>query len=61
MGDREKELVEVFKNLLIAILAREGVKQEAIREIVGGDIVKVNRIARHFKKPVESNARRRRS
>ncbi len=42
-------LLETVQDLLIAVLARAGVRQTEIRKILGVDIVKVNRIARHIK------------
>lgn len=47
---KTNEIAEVLKNLLIVELAKAGVPQPEIRRIVGGDIVRVNRIARFFKK-----------
>jgi hypothetical protein len=44
------KLVGLVQNLLIVELARAGVSQPQIREIVGVDIVRVNRIARHIKR-----------
>ncbi len=41
---------ELLKDLLIVELAKAGATQSEIRNIVGGDIVRVNRIARFFKK-----------
>jgi hypothetical protein len=42
-------LLETVQDLLIATLAKAGVPQTEIRKILGVDIVKVNRIARHIK------------
>ncbi len=42
-------LLETLQDLLIAVLARAGVPQTEIRKILGVDIVKVNRIAKHIK------------
>ncbi|MGD0460820.1 MAG: hypothetical protein ABSC21_24145 [Terriglobia bacterium] len=39
-----------MQNLLIVELARAGVSQPQIREIVGVDMVRVSRIARHIKR-----------
>lgn len=44
------EAVEVLKNLLVVELAKAGVPQPEIRRIVGGEMARVNRIARYFKK-----------
>jgi hypothetical protein len=41
---------DLLKDLLIATLANAGLTQLQIREIVGGDIYRVNRIAKYFKK-----------
>ncbi|BAU46798.1 hypothetical protein SVA_0216 [Sulfurifustis variabilis] len=43
------ETAEVLKNMLIVQLALAGVQQRAIRNIVGCDINRVSRIARHLK------------
>jgi len=40
---------DLLKDLMIIFLAKEGVPQSDIREIVGGDIYRVNRIAKYFK------------
>lgn len=42
--------VELLQDLLILELGKAGVSQHEIREIVGVDIHKVNRIVKHFKK-----------
>jgi hypothetical protein len=42
-------LLETVQDLLIAVLAKTGVPQTEIRKILGVDIVKVNRIAKHIK------------
>lgn len=44
------KLVGLVQNLLIVELARAGVSQPQIREIVGVDMVRVSRIARHIKR-----------
>lgn len=41
---------ELLQNLLIVELAKAGVSQPAIRKILGCDMHRVSRIARHFKK-----------
>lgn len=43
---------ELLKDLLIVNLAQAGLTQLQIREIVGGDIYRVAKIAKHFKKSV---------
>jgi hypothetical protein len=48
---REKDLAsELLKDLLIVELAKARVPQPEIRKIVGGEMARVNRIARYFKK-----------
>lgn len=42
--------VQLLRGLLIAELAKAGVTQAAIREIVGCDMRRVSEIARFFKK-----------
>ena len=44
------ETNDFLRDLLIVQLGLAGVKQHTIREIVGCDIVKVNRIVKHLKK-----------
>lgn len=41
---------DLLRDLIIINLAQLGMPQQEIRSIVGGDIRKVNRIAKHFKK-----------
>lgn len=48
-SDDSDAAAEALKDLLIFQLAMAGVAQKAIREIVGCDIGRVNRIARHLK------------
>lgn len=43
------ELVSISRDTLIVELALAGLTQHQIREIVGVDIHKVNRIAKHLK------------
>jgi len=43
------ETTELLKDLLIVQLAVAGVQQRAIRSIVGCDINRVSRIARHLR------------
>jgi len=45
----QKEPVELLENLLIVELAKAGVPQTAIRQVVGVDMARVNKIARFFK------------
>jgi hypothetical protein len=45
------EVTELLRDLLIVELAKAGVSQPAIRKLVGCDMHRVSRIARHFKKP----------
>jgi hypothetical protein len=45
-----RQIVEVLRDLMIVELAKAGIGQAQIREIVGADIWRVSRIARHFKK-----------
>jgi hypothetical protein len=47
------DFIKVLKDILITQLGMAGVPQLRIREIVGGDIGRVNRIVKHLK-----NARR---
>jgi len=46
----QKEPVELLENLLIVELAKAGVSQAAIRQVVGVDMARVNKIARFFKR-----------
>jgi hypothetical protein len=48
-SDSGTETVETLKDLLIVELARAGVPQQQIQKIVGCDIVRVSRIAKHIK------------
>ena len=45
----QKEPVELLENLLIVELAKAGVPQTAIQQVVGVDMARVNKIARFFK------------
>jgi hypothetical protein len=49
-GAGSRQIVEVLRDLMIVELARAGIGQIQIREIVGVDMWRVSRIARHFKK-----------
>ncbi len=42
--------VEILKDILIVQLAVAGVPQTTIRDLVGCNIVRVNRIAKHLRK-----------
>lgn len=46
----QKEPVELLENLLIVELAKAGASQAAIRQVVGVDMGRVNKIARFFKR-----------
>lgn len=45
----EQRLLETVQDLLITELGKAGVPQLEIRKILGVDIVRVNRILKHFK------------
>ncbi len=47
---REQTTEELLRDLLIVQLGLAGLTQHQIREIVGVDIHRVNRIVKHFKK-----------
>jgi len=47
---KEKTIEDLLRELMIVQLALAGVGQHQIREIVGVDIHRVNRIAKHIKK-----------
>ncbi len=49
-AESSDKLVGLVQDLLIVELARAGVPQPRIREIVGVDMARVSRIARHIKK-----------
>ena len=49
--DLLRDLLTVTRDSLIVKLGLAGLTQHQIREIVGVDIHRVNRIAKHFKKP----------
>jgi hypothetical protein len=44
---------ELLQDILIAQLGLAGLTQHQIREIVGVDIHRVNRIVKYFKKPTK--------
>jgi hypothetical protein len=48
------DVAELLKDMLIVQLALAGVQQRAIRDIVGCDMNRVSRIARHLK-PKKTN------
>jgi len=50
IADLLRDLVAVSRDSLIAQLSLAGLTQHQIREIVGVDIHRVNRIAKHLKK-----------
>jgi len=52
---RKDQAIEILKNLLIIELAKAGVSQPEIRKVVGGEMARVNRIARFFKKKTRTN------
>lgn len=47
---KEQTTEELLRELLIVQLGLAGLTQHQIREIVGVDIHRVNRIVKHFKK-----------
>lgn len=47
---REQTTDDLLRDLLIVQLGLAGLTQHQIREIVGVDIHRVNRIVKHFKK-----------
>lgn len=47
---KEQATEELLRDLLIVQLGLAGLTQHQIREIVGVDIHRVNRIVKHFKK-----------
>lgn len=47
---KENTTDELLRDFLIVQLGLAGLAQNQIREIVGGDMHRVNRIAKHFKK-----------
>jgi hypothetical protein len=49
-GDPTAAAVDLLGDLLIVELAKAGVPQPQIRKILGCDMHRVSRIARHFKK-----------
>jgi hypothetical protein len=49
-GKKPETAEDILRDLLIVQLGLAGVGQLQIREIVGVDIYRVNRIVKHFKK-----------
>lgn len=47
---KRQQSEEILRDMFIAQLALAGLTQHQIREIVGVDIHRVNRIVKHFKK-----------
>jgi len=47
---KEQTIDDLLRDLLIVQLGLAGLTQHQIREIVGVDIHRVNRIVKHFKK-----------
>lgn len=47
---KEQTMDDLLRDLLIVQLGLAGLTQHQIREIVGVDIHRVNRIVKHFKK-----------
>ena len=48
--ERAEKLEGLLQDLLIVELAKAGINQTQIRQILGIDMWRVSRIARHFKK-----------
>jgi transposase-like protein len=48
--NREQTTDDLLRDLMIVQLGLAGIGQHQIREIVGVDIHRVNRIVKHFKK-----------
>jgi transposase-like protein len=46
---KEQSIEDILRDLMIVQLGLSGVGQAQIREIVGVDIHRVNRIVKHFK------------
>ena len=53
------ETTELLKDLLITQLGLAGVPQQSIRNIVGCDINRVNRIVRHLKQKAKQTKKER--
>lgn len=51
----DNNVEEILRDMLISQLAIAGLTQHQIREIVGVDIHRVNRIMKHFKKAKKSD------
>ena len=52
--DRNEEVPELLRDLLITSLGTAGVKQTEIRKIVGCDMNRVTRIVKHIKQERKS-------
>ena len=51
MAKGQKQSIEdLLQDIFIAQLAAQGLTQQQIREIVGVDMHRVNRIAKHFRR-----------
>jgi hypothetical protein len=50
MAKGQKTTEDILRDMFIAQLAAQGLTQLQIREIVGVDIHRVNRIVKHFRK-----------
>ncbi len=55
MPIKKKTTEELLQDLIILELAKAGVSQPEIRKIIGVDMYRVNRIARHFNKSKKKN------
>jgi hypothetical protein len=51
---KKQSMEDILRDMFIAQLVQAGLTQHQIREIVGVDIYRVNRIAKHFKKKDKS-------
>jgi transposase-like protein len=51
----EQTTDDLLRDLMIVQLGLAGIGQHQIREIVGVDIYRVNRIVKHFKKAKKAN------
>lgn len=56
-GSEKHPAVELLKDLFIVELAKAGVPQSKIRNIVGLEMSRVSRIARYFKRGTADNGR----
>jgi len=53
-----KRVEVLLKDLIIIQLAIAGIGQKEIREIVGGDIVRVNKIVKHVRRKQKGRAKK---